>query len=156
MKDERATITDSVRRLRNECSLVSGVWHRETLEHERTTHDIIHALVCIKEFRLDLFHTPKNHSLFMSQFVIMWWICTYKGTANEKRSEESAFGGCIFQDKDEEFFSSEWRFMVSEIIKKVHSAQSRRQLKKLAMEISYNLVRFLCKCIVRWNFRKCA
>ena len=39
----------------------------------------------------------------MSQFVIMWWICTYKGTANEKRSEESAFGGCIFQDKDEEF-----------------------------------------------------
>ena len=38
--------------------------------------------------------------------------------------------------------------MVSEIIKKVHSAQSRRQLKKLAMEISYNLVRFCANALL--------
>ena len=130
--------------------LVSGVWHLETLKHERTTTEIIHAEVW-KEFRLDLFYITKEHSLYILQFVIIWRICAYEGTAKKKGkgSEEAPFRGCIFLDGDEDFF------LLNVVSWYQKSCKSFTVLNsgvnyKLAMEILY-LVRFLRISIVEFS-----
>lgn len=92
------------------------------------------------------------------QFVVIWLICTYEGTAKkrEKGSEEAPFRGCIFLDGDEDFF------LLNDVSRYQKSCKSFTVLNsgvnyKLATEILY-LARFLCifimefskMCIICW------
>ena len=156
MKNKRATFIDSVRRLRNECML--GFWCLTPWNIKTRKNDRNYSRSGLKEFRLDLFYITKGHSLYILQFVIIWRICAYEGTAKKKGkgSEEAPFRGCIFLDGDEDFF------LLNVVSWYQKSCKSLTELNsgvnyKLAMEIFYLvrllrifIVEFSKMCIICW------